>query len=216
MRTFLAIVRKDLRVEGRSRDLLPAMAILALLLLTVTSAAGLPSTGAPTVLWVAVVFAASTGLARSFHQETDQDQLSGLLMAPVNPALIYAGKALANFMMVLGVEAVTLLALQVFFNVDLAGRWLPLAGVMVLGSAGIVALGTLLGAMLASSRLREALLPLLLLPLAAPALMAAVGATAKVLAGQAAPAAGEVRLLAAFTLLFIAVPVVLFEFVMQE
>lgn len=217
MRALWAIVGKDLRVEGRARELFPAMSILALILLTAASAAGLARPTAPALLWLSILLATALGLGRSFHHETDQDQIQGLRMAPIDPALIYLGKALANLVVVLWVEVITVGASAVFFNLDLGPSAGPLAVVFALGTIGMVGLGTVLAAMLATARLREALLPLLLVPLSVPAVVAAVGATGKVLAGQPLSAAGgELQLLAAFALLFFAAPVVVFEYVLEE
>lgn len=216
MNAFWSIVRKDLLVERRARDVAPAMAILVLLLVAMTGAAGLASEAAPAILWIAVATAAATGLVRSFHQETEQDQLHGLVLAAVDPAVIYLGKAAANFLIVAAVELIALGAVTVFFDVAIPQRLASLAVVLMLGTAALVALGTLLGAMLAASRMREALLPVLLLPLAAPAVMAAASATARLLAGPGGSIAGEVRLLAAFTLLYVATSVLVFAYVIED
>ncbi|HEU4797929.1 MAG TPA: heme exporter protein CcmB [bacterium] len=216
MRVWWVIVRKDLTVEGRARDLLPAMAILVLLLLAMTGATGLRAESAPAILWISVAVSAAYGLTRSFHQEIDQDQLHGLRLAAVDPALIYLGKAAANFLIVTAVEVVALAAVMVFFDVSLGAKVPALAGVLLLGTAGLVAMGTLLAAMLAASRMRESLLPVLLLPLAAPAVMAAAGATAKLFRATGEPISGELRLLLAFALLFVAAAMLVFEHVIED
>ncbi len=216
MRVWWVIVRKDLTIEGRARDLLPAMAILVLLLLAMTGATGLRAESAPAILWISVAVSAAYGLTRSFHQETDQDQLHGLRLAAVDPALIFLGKATANFLIVTTVEMVALAAVTVFFDVSFGARIPHLVAVLLLGTAGLVAMGTLLAAMLAASRMREALLPVLLLPLSAPAVMAAAGATAKLFPPNAEPVFGEIRLLLAFTLLFVAAAMLVFEHVVED
>lgn len=217
MKALLAIVHKDLTVEGRARELAPSMTVLALLLLTAGSASGLSRSDAPALLWITLLIVASLGLARSFSQEIDQDQLGTLLMAPIDPVLIYAGKGIANFIVVLFVEVVALSAFFILHNVGIPSVFGPLVVVLLLGTAGVVALGTLLGAMLAAARVREALLPLLLLPIAVPALVSAVKATEKVLSGETLGAmTGELQLLAAFALLFGVVPFVVFEFVVRD
>jgi len=94
--------------------------------------------------------------------------------------------------------------------------YLGVFAVLLLGTAGLVAMGTLLAAMLAASRMREALLPVLLLPLSAPAVMAAAGATAKLFPPNAEPVFGEIRLLLAFTLLFVAAAMLVFEHVVED
>lgn len=215
MSVFWAVLRKDLLVEGRARDLLPSMTVLALLLLALTGAAGLRAESAPAILWVTAAVTAATGLVRSFYQETDQDQLHGLRLAAVDPAVIYLAKAAANFLIVTAVEIIAWGAVTVFFDIAIPQRRASLAVVLLLGTGALVAMGTLLGAMLAAARMREALLPVLLLPLSAPAVMAASGATARILS-SGAPVTGEIRLLLAFTALFVAVAMLVFEHVIED
>ncbi len=216
MRVFLAMLRKDLTIEGRARDLLPMMAVLVLLLLAMAGAAGMRRESAPAMLWIAVAMASAMGLTRSFHYETDQDQLHGLRLAPVDPALVYLGKAAANFLIVTAVEMIAFGAVTVFFDVAILQRPASLAMVLLLGTGGVVAMGTLLGTMLAVARLREVLLPVLLLPISAPALMAAAGATAKLFREPALSIRSELQVLAAFTLLFVATSVVLFDHIIED
>lgn len=215
MRPLLAILRKDLTVEGRSRDLIPAMALVALLLLALSGSAGLRGLDGAVVVWIAVVVSSALGLTRSFGAEVDQEQLHGLRLAPVDPAWIYLGKAAANVVVVLAVEALILGAAVVLLDVPLGGRPATLAMVLALGAAAVVSAGTLLGAVLAAAKAREALMPLLLLPLTAPAVMAASGATVKLMAGGER-VTGEVLLLAAFLALFIAAGLLMFEYVIEE
>jgi heme exporter protein B len=167
------------------------------------------------VVWIAVVVSAAIGLTRSFGAEVDQEQIAGLRLAPVDPAWIFLGKAAANFFVVLVVEAVILGAAVVFLDLPLGVRPGALVVVLALGAAAVVSAGTLLGAVLAAARLREALLPLLLLPLSAPAVMAASGATTKLLAGPE-PVTAEVMLLCAFLALFLAAGVLMFEHALEE
>ena len=216
MRTLLVLLRKDLLVEGRSRDLVPAMALLALLMLALSGSAGVRGATSSVVVWIAVVVSAALGLTRSFGLETDQEQIHGLRMAPVDPGWIFLGKAAANFLLVAAVEALALGAAIVLLDLPASGKLAPLAGVLALGGAAIVSLGTLLGALLAVTRLREALLPLLLLPLSAPAVMAASGATIKLLGVPAEPVTGEIVLLAAFLALYTGLGTLLFQYAVEE
>lgn len=217
MAHFWAILRKDLIIEGRARELIPAMAVLVLLLLAVTGAVGQGVQSAPAILWIAVAVGSGSVLARSFHQETDQDQWHALRLAAVDPAAIYLGKAVANFIIVLAVEVLAVLAVVIFLDVSFTGRIPALVLILLLGTAGIVAMGTLLGAMLAAARMREALLPVLLLPLAAPAVTTAAGATARIFgSGPVGQLGGEIRLLLAFSLLFITASMLVFDCIIEE
>lgn len=214
MSAFWLLLRKDLLVEGRGRELLPSMAVLTLLLLTLTGAAGIRAEGASAILWVTVAVAAGSGLGRSFQAETDQDQLQGLRLAAVDPVVIYLAKAAANFVIVAVAEIIALSAMVIFFDVSIPQRP-ALPAVLLLGTASLVSVGTLLGGMLAAARMREALLPLLLLPLAAPAVMTAAGATARLISSGGS-VEGELRLLLAFTALSTALAVLVFEHVIEE
>jgi heme exporter protein B len=215
MRAVFSILRKDLTVEGRSRDLIPAMTLVALLLVALGGSAGLRGVEGAVVLWIAVVVSSAIGLTRSFGAEGDQEQLHGLRLSPIDPAWIFLGKAAANVVVVIAVEVAILGAALVFLDLPLGDRPLALAAVLGLGAAAVVSAGTLLGAVLAAARLREAMLPLLLLPLSAPAVMAASGATVKLLAGPE-PISGELMLLGAFLAFFVAAGVLMFEYVIEE
>lgn len=217
MRVLLAVVRRDLLIEGRARELVPSMAMLGVLLVTVAGAAGLDRAAAPAVLWLSLVLAAAFGLSRSFHHELEHDQWSGLAMAPVDRATLYLGKAAANFLIVFAAEVVTVAIFALFFNLHDGVAWFSLLVVLAIGTVGVVALGTLLAAMIAVAKLREALLPLILLPVAVPAVLSAVRATEAALAGRPlAAAGGAVQLLIAFTALCVAIPVVVAEYLFEE
>jgi heme exporter protein B len=216
MRTLLAVLRKDLMTEGRTRDLIPAMALLALLLLALGGSAGIRGVPGSIVVWIALLVSTSLGVTRSFAQETDQEQIHGLRLAPADPGWIFLGKAAANFLMVAAVEVLVLGAAVVFLDLPAGDRLWPLAGVLALGGGAIVAAGTLLGAVLSSTRLREAMLPLILLPVGAPVMMAAAGATVKILGAPPEPVTGEVILLAAFLALFTALGMITFEYAIED
>src|SRR5213078_3027325 len=143
---------------------------------------------APAVLWVSFVFTGLAGVQRGFLLERENDCLAGLLTAPVDPADIYAGKLAANVILLAVTQGVVVPLAGLFLHADL---WPVLPGlfpVLLLGNVGFAALSTLFAAVAARTRARETLLPLLLLPLALPLLIAAVQATEAVLAGGARPA----------------------------
>jgi len=178
-----AILRKDLLGEWRSRDRVVSMLIFALLMAVVfffalPDARGEDWTGLlPGLLWTAYVFMSLLGLNRSFALELENDALSGLALAPGNRGFVFLGKALANFVLISLVELVTAAVFAVLFDVDLVGAAPSLALVVGLGTFGIAAIGTLLGAMAVRTRFREVLLPILLLPALFPVLAGAVEAT---------------------------------------
>jgi heme exporter protein B len=171
-----ALARKDLVLELRARDTLPAMLLFVVSTLVVFhfvlpgDSSQLAATG---LLWVAIVFTALLGLTRAFAAEREQGVIDGLVLAPSDRSAIWLGKALSVLVFLGLAEIVALPAFALFFGpVDGA----TVAGV-VLADLGLAAVGTLLAAMAAASRARELLLPLVFLPLAIPIVIGGVGAS---------------------------------------
>jgi len=171
----LALTRKDLRVELRARDTLPAMLLFVLSTLVVFHFAlpeGSGDDAAYGLLWVAIVFTALLGLARAWVPEQEHGVLDGLVLAPCDRSAIWLGKTLATLAFLLAAQIVALPAFVLFFApLDVTA----LVGVL-LANVGICAVGSLLAAMAAAGRARELLLPLLLLPLAIPLVVGGAGA----------------------------------------
>ena len=174
------LARKDLRLELRARDTLPAMLLFVLSTLVVFHFA-LPrgpgevsdELAAQGLLWVALVFTALLGLTRAWAPEREGGALDGLVLAPSDRSAIWLGKSLAVFVFLAAIELVALPAFALFFSpLDLGA----VLGVL-LANVGICAVGTLLAAMAAASRTRELILPLLFLPLAIPLIVGGVGAS---------------------------------------
>ena len=215
-----AIVWKDLTAELRSRELLSAMLIFALLvILSFNFALDLdPKTrGSVTsgVLWVTFIFAGTLGLNRSMAVEKDRGCLDGLLLAPMDRSAVYFGKTIANLAFMLVVEMVVLPLYSVLYNVNLFQPGLLLF--IVLGSVGYVAVGTLLSSMAVQARTRDMLLPILLFPVTLPVLVAAVKGSAGVLAGlPMSDVQTWINLLLAYDVIFIAVAFMVFDFVVEE
>ncbi len=171
-----ALTRKDLRLELRARDTLPAMLLFVVSTLVVfhfALPAGRESDAAYGLLWVALVFTALLGLARAWIPENDAGALDALLLAPCDRSAIWAGKSLATLVFLGAAELVALPAFALFFAPLDASA---VAGV-VLASVGICAVGSLVSAMAAASRGREVILPLLFLPLAIPLVVGGVGSS---------------------------------------
>jgi heme exporter protein B len=172
----LALARKDLLLELRSRDTLPAMLLFVVSTLVVFHFA-LPSGGSDTaeagLLWVALLFTALLGLVRAFVAEREERVLDGLVLAPCDRSAIWLGKAIGILAFLAAAEVVALPAYALFFR---PVGWSLLAAV-VLADIGLAAVGTLLAAMAAAGRARELLLPLLFLPLVIPVVVGGVGAS---------------------------------------
>jgi heme exporter protein B len=222
VRKILAIVRKDIAAELRTKEMFSTMFVFAVLVIVVFNFAfDLRVSGervrqvAPGALWVAFAFAGILGLNRTFVLEKDRGCLEGLLLAPVDHTAIYFGKMISTVLFMLVVEALMLPVFTAFFGVNLFDLRLLLF--VLLGTLGFASVGTILSAMTAQTRAREVLLPILLLPVAAPVLIAAVKATAGILDGLTM---GEMarwwQLLVAFDIIFPAVAFMTFDYVVKE
>ncbi len=221
MNVALAILWKDLVTEWRSRDRVVAMAVFSFLVVVVLHFA-LPARDAdearrlaPGLLWVAYIFAALLGLNRAFALELENEALAGLALAPADRGWVFLGKAAANFVILGAVQAITAAVFALAFDVDLASIAPSLVLVVALGSLGICAVGTLLGAVSVRTRYREVMLPLLLLPLLVPVLLAAVDATAGLLE-TGTLRWRPIQLLIVTDAIFLIVSFTSFEYVLDE
>lgn len=219
-RAMWAVIWKDLAAELRSRELLSSMLVFALLVILIfnfaleldAEARANVTSG---VLWVTFAFAGTLGLNRSMAVEKDRGCLDGLLLAPVDRTAIFFGKASANLVFMLVVAAIVLPLYSILYNTNL---FLPgLILVVVLGSAGYVAVGTLLSSMAVQARTRDILLPILLFPVVIPLLVAAVRASSGFLQhlhpDEIRP---WINLLLVYDVIFIASAFMVFEFVVEE
>ncbi len=172
----VVLARKDLLLELRARDTLPAMLLFVVSALVVFHFA-LPKhsseLAAKGLLWVAIVFTALVGLTRAFVAEREQGLIDGLLLAPCDRSAIWLAKAISVLAFLGAAEVVALPAYGVFFS----GVGWSTGAAVALADLGIVAVGTLLAAIAAVSRTRELILPLLFLPLAIPVVVGGVGAS---------------------------------------
>lgn len=215
-----AIIRKDLAAEWRSRELFSAMLVFALLVILIFNFALELDARARTsvtsgVLWVSFAFAGTLGLNRSMAIEKDRGCLDGLLLAPVDRAVIYFGKAIGNLIFMLIVELIVLPIYSVLYNINLFHPGLLM--VVLLGSIGYVAVGTLLSAMAVQTRTRDILLPILLFPLVIPVLIAAVKASAGFLQGfSISEVQNWINLLIVYDVIFIAISFMIFDYVVEE
>jgi heme exporter protein B len=221
MSALLAVLWKDLASEWRSRERFAAMLVFSVLVVVVLYFAAPPSIDAalngyvPGLLWVAYLFAGVLGMNRAFAAELENDALSALALAPVDRGFLFLGKALASFLVLAAVQAITAVVFALAFGLDLAGVALPLAGVAALGGFGIACAGTLLAAISVRTRYREVMLPLLLLPLLVPVLLGAVRATTQLLLVGSLPWP-PVQLLLVADAIYLIVSFLCFEYVLDE
>ena len=174
-RDVAALARKDLLLELRARETLPAMLLFVvstLVAIRFALPAGSSARASIGMLWIAILFTALLGLTRAFVPEREQRVLDGLVLAPVDRSAIWLGKVVATLAFLAAAEAVALPAYAIFFE-ELT--W-PTVAAVALANVGICTVGALLAAMAVAGRARELLFPLLFLPLALPVLVGGVGA----------------------------------------
>jgi heme exporter protein B len=219
-RAMGAVIWKDLAAELRSRELLSAMLVFALLVILIFNFAleldvKTRATVTAGVLWVTFIFAGTLGLNRSMAIEKDRGCLDGLLLAPVDRAAIYFGKMLGNLIFMLLIEVIVLPVYSVLYNTNLFNPGFLL--VTLLGSIGYVTVGTLLAAMAVQARTRDILLPILLFPVIIPVILAAVKASMGFLQGLESPEIMPwINLLVVYDVIFIAVAFMTFDYVVEE
>lgn len=220
LRKVWAIVAKDVAAEIHTREMVSAMLVFSVLALFVFSFAldlrgAMARAAAPGVLWTTIAFAGTLGLSRSLAREQQTGCLDGLLLAPMDRSAIFFGKAIGNLLFMGIVEIALLPLFSALFDVPLLQPGVLL--VTALGTIGYAAVGTLLAAMAVNTRAREVMLPILLLPLAIPALIAAVKATGGLVeGGTLAEVGGWIRLLIVYDLVIVAVSMLTFDYVVEE
>lgn len=220
LRAVWAVVWKDLAAELRSRELIGAMLVFALLVVLIFNfALELDRTAREAatsgVLWVTFSFAGTLGLNRSMAMEKDRGCLDGLLLAPVDRTALYFGKALSNLAFMIMVEAIVLPVYSFLYGLNLFAP--GFLAVVLLGSVGYVAVGTLLSAMAVQARTRDILLPILLFPVMVPLLLAVVRASNAFLQGLgSSEILPWLRILIATDMIYIAVAFMVFDYVVEE
>lgn len=217
-RIFVAVLRRDLQIELRTREALLAMGFYALLVIVVFSFAfsadaSLTARAGGGLLWVAFLFSALVALDRAFLRETAEGTLSGLETSPAPAAAILGGKFASSFLLMLAMELVLLPLFAILFNAPQATRWSGVLLTMVLGTWALAANGTYFSAMSVHTRQRGLLLPLLLLPVSIPAVLAMVQATQVYLAASGM-ANYWLRLLAGYDVIFTALGLALADVVL--
>ena len=215
-----AVIWKDLTAEWRTRENLSAMLVFALLVILIFNFAldldiQAQESLSAGVLWATFIFAGAIGLNRSLAVEKDRGCLDGLLLAPVDRSVIYFGKAIGNLIFMLLVEIIVLPVYSFLYQVPVFQPGFLL--VVVLGSIGYVAVGTLLATMVIQARTRDILLPILLFPLSLPVIIAAVKASQGfLLMVPLTEISAWLNLLIVYDLIFTAAAFMVFDFVVEE
>jgi len=218
-RTVNTLVWRDLLSEYRSREILGGGIVFALLTLVVFNFAidlRLESAEevAPGILWIGFAFAGMLAFGRSFAAERERGTLDGLLLAPIDRGAIYLARAITNAILMCIVELVSLPVFVALYNVRAA--WGELLLTTALGTIGFTSAGTLVAAIAANTRAREIMLPVLLLPLTVPVLIASVKATAVALGAQSVEPLPWLQLLLAFDVIMVATSFLVFEYILDE
>jgi len=214
------IARKDILAELRTREMLSTMGAFSVLVILLFAFAfdlrvARAGTVAPGALWVVVAFAGMLGLNRSLTSEIDRGSFDALLLTPIDRSAIFLGKALGIIVFMFAIEAVILPLFVIFFNLPFLQP--TIIFIVALGTIGYGGIGTLLATMSSNTRLREVLLPVLLLPVAIPALLAAVKCTAGALDGREfAEWANWFGLLVAFDLVMLGASFLVYDFIVED
>ena len=220
-KAVFAIAHKDLAAEFRSRELLSAMLVFSMLVILIFNFAleldvKVRQSVTAGVLWTTFAFAGTLGLNRSMAVEKDRGCMDGLLLAPVDRSAIFFGKAISNLAFMLVVEAIVIPLYAMLYN-EVRIFQPEFLGVLLLGSIGYIAVGTLLAAMSVQTRTRDVLLPILLFPVAVPVLLASVKASGGIIAGLPfAEVLTPINLLIVYDVVFVAVSFMIFDFVVEE
>lgn len=220
VRKVRAVAAKDLRSEWRAKEVLSTMATFSVLAVVIFGMAfdlRVPEATmvVPGVYWVIVLFGGILGLNRSFGAEVDRGSLAALLMAPVDRSAVFFGKWVAGLIFMLATELLMLPVMLVIFDVSLFNWWILLG--VLLGTVGYVGVGTLFAALTASTRARETLLPILLLPVMVPVFAAGVALTSAVLDGRTFDDFRHwLGIMAAYDLIFLTIAYMVFDMVWED
>jgi heme exporter protein B len=223
METVWLVIRKDLLIEVRSREILYTTLFFALACVLVF-AFGFVREGRPVehaaagILWIAIAFSGTLALGRAFERERQNETLRALLLAPVDRPALYVGKLLGLVLLLVAVEAVVVPLVALMFQARLFAHPLLMLALLLSGTLGFAAVGTLFAAMLVRARSRDVLLPILLYPITVPVIIAGVRGTAALLQPEAdlPMARAWLSMLVFFDVVFVTLALWTFEPLMTE
>jgi len=222
LRQVGALVWKDVVVEYRTRERVAAMGGFTILVgilfnYAIDPTAVEPQAIASGLIWMTVVFGGMLGLGRTFHLEEEEGAFQGVLLSPIPRDALYLGKVVANFLILTVVTILVFAVFALFFGLEFGRHPLALAGVVLLGILGFVAIGTLFSAISARTSMGDTLLPILVFPLMVPVIIYGVTATSSLFAGlPASEVEGNIRMLGAFAAVALAAGAGLFRYVVEE
>jgi heme exporter protein B len=219
-RDAIVVAGRDLRIEGRSRvvtnQVLPfAVLVLVLFAFALDPDRGVLARAAAGLFWVAVLFSALLAIQRSFALEASDEARDGLRLSGLDPAGIFLGKGLAVAAQLVVLEAVLTIGIAVLYGSELEGPLL-LAATALLATVGLAAAGTIYGVVAAGLRVRDTLLPLLVLPVVAPVLLASTRAWEAGLQGVPGEGWSWLRILGVFAVVYVAVGIAAFGSLLED
>jgi heme exporter protein B len=217
----IAVAMRDLRIELRARHALGVVlpfagTLLIAFGLSLGPGRRLLEETAPGLLWLAILFASVLAFRGSYEAETEDAGLEALLLSPADRGALFLGKAGAIVVQLLALEIVVVLLVVVLFDITLGGNVLTLAAAFLLGTIGLAAVGNIFAVLTASARAREAVFPLLTLPVAIPILIAGVKAVALTEVARSGEAASWLGLLLVFDLVYVSVGMLLFGSLLED
>jgi len=221
LRIAWTIAQKDLRAEIRTKEAFNASAAFCLVILVLFSFAFDPTTEelrsiSGGLLWIVYAFGSALILNRSFARELQNDTLEALISSPAPASAIFLGKTLASYILLLFVEAASLLVFGVLYNINFSNQLPALILIVLLGTWGVTIIGSMFSALTVNLRMREMMLPTLVYPLLIPALMAAITLTNDLMNGMPLGASNLIwlRLLAGFDLIYTVLAMVFIDIVL--
>jgi heme exporter protein B len=222
LRKIWTIFEKDFLTQRRTKESFSAMLVFGVLVLVIFNFTMDPGseqiliTGAG-ILWVAFTFAGTLGLNRAFAPESENGNFQALMLLPIDKGAIYLGKLLSGFVFMFFVELFILPLFVLFFNLNIIQEIPSLLLICILGTLGFVGIGTIFSAVALNTKMREVMLPVLLFPVAIPAILSSVEATGIVLRGEGISQAFDwLKILIAFDVIVIVTSFLTFEYVLEE
>lgn len=221
LKDAMTIAGKDLGNELKTKQTIGMMVVFSSLIILVFSFAFDPTNNMvkaviPGLVWVITIFSGILGLNRSFVSELENGCLTGLRSAPIDPSSIYIGKVIANFTLVVVVQIISIPILFILFDYRFLSSYFWFILIVICGTLGFIIVGTFLAALAANAKNSEMLLPVLLLPLLSPLMIAGVQATKVVLEStDIQDAISWIQLMGAYDLIFFAACFLLFDYIME-
>jgi len=222
LRQMGALIWKDVVVELRTRERFAAMGGFPILVGILFNFAIDPTVVEPQaigsgLIWMTIVFGGMLGLGRTFHLEEEEGAFQGILLSPIPRDALYLGKVVANFILLTAVTILVFGVFALFFGLQFGGHPLALAGVVLLGILGFVAIGTLFSAISAATTMGDTLLPILVFPVLIPVVIYGVTATSRLFQGlPVSEVDGNIRIMGAFAVVALAAGAGLFRYVVEE